>query len=441
MLITVIGGADQPGLDPELPQREALVGVEADVGRRGEDHLLATGVLEHVGAQLVDHLVLDALVAGAILGREPDRVLVRHVHPRDGDGAVCVHLAGELAGQLHRAHLRAKHAPKGALDEVRDRGLDALEQVHRGDGGAARSGIGRRPSAMLRTLGQTGRAAPGRRGRTFPRGSPRARRRGGPGALHRRRPEYRGRSRRLRSPPTIRPPRRCRSRRSARARSTGAPSRRPPRAALRTAPTWSASVRSRAPRSSRSSPPMQPRGGVPEGSPSHRRSSSRGGVEQRLGEDQPPVAECPEHRPSDATRRPVRQAPGTHRRGRRGPATGRGCRPTNSLPPGRSDGRRGWRATGRAPRVRAARRRRGRPTAATRPVPLRGRSRSPGAGRSDPAARAPPVRPERAAARRARARVPARSARSLRRGLPAPPEAGRVRIARVARACACGPSA
>ena len=42
-------------------------------GLADQDQLLAAGVLEQVGAQLVDHLVLDALVALAVLRRQPDR--------------------------------------------------------------------------------------------------------------------------------------------------------------------------------------------------------------------------------------------------------------------------------------------------------------------------------------------------------------------------------
>ena len=82
-LLTVTVGADQPRLDAEFPQRQALVGVKGDQRPRGQDQLLAAGVLQQVGAQLVDHLVLDSLVARAVLRREPHRVLVRRIHPRD----------------------------------------------------------------------------------------------------------------------------------------------------------------------------------------------------------------------------------------------------------------------------------------------------------------------------------------------------------------------
>src|SRR5439155_2158723 len=128
--LTLTLGADQPRLDAELPERELLVGVEADHGMRGEDQLLAARVLEQVGTELVDDLMLDARIALPVLRREPHGVLVWHVDARNRHGAVGVHLAGQLARQLHRAHLGPEHTPEGALDEACDRCLDALEQVH-----------------------------------------------------------------------------------------------------------------------------------------------------------------------------------------------------------------------------------------------------------------------------------------------------------------------
>ncbi len=62
----VLAGADQLRLDAEFAERQALVGVEGDERWRGEDQVLAARVLQQVGAQLVDHLVLDAFVARAV---------------------------------------------------------------------------------------------------------------------------------------------------------------------------------------------------------------------------------------------------------------------------------------------------------------------------------------------------------------------------------------
>ena len=77
LLLTVTVRADQPRLDAEFPERQALVGVKRDDRVRGEDQLLAARVLEQVAAQLVDHLPLDSVVARTVLRREPHRVLVR----------------------------------------------------------------------------------------------------------------------------------------------------------------------------------------------------------------------------------------------------------------------------------------------------------------------------------------------------------------------------
>ena len=139
-LVTV--GPYQSRLDAELPEREVGVGVEGDRGVRGERQVLGACVLEQVGAELVDQVVLDAVVAGAVLRGEPHGVLVGGVDARDGGGAVLVHLAGELAGELHRADLRAEEAPEGALDEGGERGLHGSQRIHR-----------RSPSRIARTNG------------------------------------------------------------------------------------------------------------------------------------------------------------------------------------------------------------------------------------------------------------------------------------------------
>ncbi len=138
-------GPDQPRLNAEFTERQTLVGMEGDVQPRGEDQIFATRVLEQIRAQLVDHVVFNPLVATAVLGRKPHGVLVRRIHPRDGHGAMGIHLTRELAGKLHRADLRAKHASENPLDEVGDCGLDALERVHRYVASADHSPISRQP--------------------------------------------------------------------------------------------------------------------------------------------------------------------------------------------------------------------------------------------------------------------------------------------------------
>ena len=74
--------------------------------------------------------LLDALEALAVLGREPDDVLVRDVDARDRHGLVLVHLLGEPAGELDRAHLAAEDAAERALDEVGDLALEVAEDGH-----------------------------------------------------------------------------------------------------------------------------------------------------------------------------------------------------------------------------------------------------------------------------------------------------------------------
>src|SRR5271154_4648790 len=72
-------GAYQPGLDSKFAQREPLVGVKGDLWIGSQDQILATSVLQQVGAQLVADLILDSLVTGTVLGREPHEVLVGNV--------------------------------------------------------------------------------------------------------------------------------------------------------------------------------------------------------------------------------------------------------------------------------------------------------------------------------------------------------------------------
>ena len=68
----------------------------------------------------------------AVVRREVDRVLVRDVHPRDGHGAVVVHLLRELPRELDWLHVGAKCSPEDALEEGLDLPLDRAEN-HLGD--------------------------------------------------------------------------------------------------------------------------------------------------------------------------------------------------------------------------------------------------------------------------------------------------------------------
>ena len=60
-------------------------------------------------------------------GREVDRVLVRDVDARDGDGAVVVHLLRELARELDGLDVRLEGTAEHALDERFDLVLDSAE--------------------------------------------------------------------------------------------------------------------------------------------------------------------------------------------------------------------------------------------------------------------------------------------------------------------------
>jgi hypothetical protein len=81
---------------------------------------VAAGVLQEVGRQLLFERALVALEALAVLGAEPDGVLVRHVDASDGRGPVGVHLLRELARDFDRLHLRGEGTREHPFDEVFD---------------------------------------------------------------------------------------------------------------------------------------------------------------------------------------------------------------------------------------------------------------------------------------------------------------------------------
>src|SRR6185437_13922584 len=112
--------AHQPGLDPKLPETQALVRVEVD-DRPGEQIVVVVpGVLEQMPAELLGErgfVVLESLV---VVGTEPDGVLVGHVDALHRGRLVSVHLLRELAGDLDRLHAGAEGAREHALDEALD---------------------------------------------------------------------------------------------------------------------------------------------------------------------------------------------------------------------------------------------------------------------------------------------------------------------------------
>jgi hypothetical protein len=74
-------------------------------------------VLEQVVGELLLEPVLVALEVLAVVGREPDRVVVGHVGVRDRTGLVVLHLLRQLARDLDRLDLGAERAAEGAADQ------------------------------------------------------------------------------------------------------------------------------------------------------------------------------------------------------------------------------------------------------------------------------------------------------------------------------------
>jgi hypothetical protein len=87
-------------------------------------------VLDEVVLQLADQRALVALELLAVGRREVDGVLVGDVDARDRDGAVLVHLLGELARELDGLHVGPEGTAEHPLEEAFDLLLDAAEDAH-----------------------------------------------------------------------------------------------------------------------------------------------------------------------------------------------------------------------------------------------------------------------------------------------------------------------
>ena len=109
-LALVRGGLDQPRLDPELAQPQALVGLEGDGGPGQQVVAAAPGVLQQVAGELLLERALVALESGAVLAGEVDGVLVGDVDA--GDPAV-------LWASISLASLRASST--GCTSELKAR--------------------------------------------------------------------------------------------------------------------------------------------------------------------------------------------------------------------------------------------------------------------------------------------------------------------------------
>src|ERR1044072_2690776 len=91
-LALVRGWLDQPRLNPELPQPQALLGLKSDRRPSQEVITAASGVLQQVAGELLLERTLVSLQPGAVLAGEVDRVLVGDVDPGDAGGLIGVHL-------------------------------------------------------------------------------------------------------------------------------------------------------------------------------------------------------------------------------------------------------------------------------------------------------------------------------------------------------------
>ena len=78
-----------------------------------------------------------------------------HVHPRDRDRAVVVHLLRELARQLDRLDVGAEGTAEDALEQRLDLALDRAEHAHRPKGNSGSSGVTRASARRAPQVSQT----------------------------------------------------------------------------------------------------------------------------------------------------------------------------------------------------------------------------------------------------------------------------------------------
>src|SRR4029079_12585099 len=129
-------------------------GLELHLGRREQLVSLAARVLGDVLLQLAAQRVLVAGELLAVRGRQVDGVLVRRVHPRDGDHLVVLHLLDQLARQLDRLHMGAKRTPEDTLEKAFQLVLDVPEDAHPGGVCPAPELYPRAPSARTVQVAQ-----------------------------------------------------------------------------------------------------------------------------------------------------------------------------------------------------------------------------------------------------------------------------------------------
>ena len=121
---------EQLGLDAELAEVEPVVGVELHLRAAREGEALLARVLEQVVGEL---LAERRLVAGELLavGRgEEDAVVVGHVHARDGDHLVLLHLLRQLVRELHRLDAGLEGAPEGPFHQAAELRLEVAQNAH-----------------------------------------------------------------------------------------------------------------------------------------------------------------------------------------------------------------------------------------------------------------------------------------------------------------------
>ena len=120
---------------PNSPRSSRSSVSNSTCGRVEQRERLLPRVLEQVVGQLLAQRRLVARELLAVLRREEDAVVVRHVDARDGGHLVVLHLLGELVRELDRLDARPEGAAEGALDKAAELRLEVAQHAHQAPAG------------------------------------------------------------------------------------------------------------------------------------------------------------------------------------------------------------------------------------------------------------------------------------------------------------------
>ena len=124
------GGESSCAWMPNSPRSSRSSVWNSTCGPAREREALLARVLEQVVGQLLAERRLVARELLAVGRREEDAVVVGHVHARDGDHLVLLHLLRQLVRELDRLDAGLEGAPEGPFDESAELRLEVAQNAH-----------------------------------------------------------------------------------------------------------------------------------------------------------------------------------------------------------------------------------------------------------------------------------------------------------------------